>query len=206
MKKYKRLNHDYTVTTNNILKAGLSLRAIGLYLYILSKPDGWDFSISGTSTQLVESRDVIRTAIHELEKSGFLVRSQNKEKGKFASGIWIITDEPDVKVLEKPLLKNPTTVDPMTVGVTQVSTNKVSTKEVSTNNTQRVLDFPVNQGQVEAITSWAYERASYKPSMSEQMFRDRVGEALSRYGFDRVHALYADETNAIRFLTNLKGL
>ncbi len=63
----------------------LSLTAKGLYGYLQSKPDEWDFSISGMASQCKEGEKAIRTAIKELETTGWLIRhNYHGEKGKWA--------------------------------------------------------------------------------------------------------------------------
>lgn len=120
----------YTVLQNEIFTLGLSLKAIGLYAYIENKPDGWDFSISGISTQVKDGKDSIRSSIQELEDVGLLERIQKRSNdGKFGAGDWLIHSQPVFKkqVAEKPMAENPTTEKH-----TQVITNKVN-KNINNN-------------------------------------------------------------------------
>ena len=135
IKIYKKLTSDYTVVTNQILKYNLSLKAIGLYLYIISKPDKWDFSRAGVAVQVADGESGIRTAIEELEKIGFLTHERTRnENGRMGSTYWIITDTPIKKPqVEKPHVDKPPVVKPQVDKTLQVSTIKVSTKEVNTN-------------------------------------------------------------------------
>jgi hypothetical protein len=63
----------------------LSLTAKGLYGYLQSKPDEWDFSINGIASQCKEGQKAIRTAIKELETAGWLVRHNHQGEG----GKWV---------------------------------------------------------------------------------------------------------------------
>jgi hypothetical protein len=60
----------------------ISFKAKGLYAYLNSKPDNWDFSVEGIAAQVKEGIDSVRAGIHELENFGYLkrVKYQN-EKG-----------------------------------------------------------------------------------------------------------------------------
>jgi hypothetical protein len=60
----------------------ISFKAKGLYAYLNSKPDNWDFSVESIAAQVKEGIDSVRGGIHELEKYGYLrrVKHQN-EKG-----------------------------------------------------------------------------------------------------------------------------
>lgn len=60
----------------------ISFKAKGLYAYLNSKPDNWDFSVEGISAQVKEGIDSVRAGIHELEKFGYLKRIKHQnEKG-----------------------------------------------------------------------------------------------------------------------------
>lgn len=135
MKVYKGKHTSFTVISNEIFKHGLSLKAIGLYAYIINKPDGWDFSINGTASQLNDGRDSVRSAVSELEKAGFLVRSQKrKTDGSFGDSVWWIYATPttvdgksDTPYSSRGV-ENPTTANPTTGKRLQVNTDKVNNK------------------------------------------------------------------------------
>lgn len=60
----------------------ISFKAKGLYAYLNSKPDNWDFSVEGIASQVKEGVDSVRVGIHELEKFGYLKRIKHQnEKG-----------------------------------------------------------------------------------------------------------------------------
>lgn len=67
-------NRGYTVMANFHLRGkSLSLKAIGLLSEMLSFNDGWKFSTNGLSAICKEGLDAILSALHELEKHGYLV-------------------------------------------------------------------------------------------------------------------------------------
>lgn len=144
MKIYKRLTVDFTITTNEIFKHGLSLKAIGLYLYIVSKPDEWTFTIAGAMQQVDDRKESIQTGLRELEAKGFLTRRQARNGGKFAKNEWNIADKPltGKPPAGKPLTGKPLTGKPPQVNTNIVNTNIVNTKLVKTNNTTDVVVLP----------------------------------------------------------------
>ena len=89
---------NYTVMSNHHLKnAALSLKAKGLLSQMLSLPDDWDYSLKGLAKINKESIDAIRTAVWELEKAGYIVRSQGHgERGKFSGIEYIIFETPQL--------------------------------------------------------------------------------------------------------------
>ena len=65
------IKNRYGTTPNALLnRDDISLKAKGLYAYIQSKPDGWDFTISKIAAQNKEGELAIRAAIKELEEAG----------------------------------------------------------------------------------------------------------------------------------------
>ena len=52
------------------------MKAKGLLSQMLSLPDDWDYTLRGLAAINKESIDAVRTAIHELETAGYVVRSR----------------------------------------------------------------------------------------------------------------------------------
>ena len=112
-------NKGYTVMSNHHLRnKELTLKAKGLLSQMLSLPENWDYTLAGLSHINKESIDAIRTAVLELEKTGYIERSQGRdEKGKMTAITYTIYEQPQNPVLEnptsdKPVLENPTTDNP----------------------------------------------------------------------------------------------
>ena len=62
----------------------LSMRARGVLVWLLDKPDGWRIDSAGIARHCSEGRDAIRTALRELETHGYLRR----EKAQNPDGTW----------------------------------------------------------------------------------------------------------------------
>ena len=112
-------NKGYTVMSNHHLRnKELTLKAKGLLSQMLSLPENWDYTLAGLSHINKESIDAIRTAVLELEKAGYIKRSQGRdEKGKMTAITYTIYEQPQNPVLEnptsdKPILENPTSDNP----------------------------------------------------------------------------------------------
>jgi hypothetical protein len=116
---------DYTTIANFALNdPTLSLKAKGLWSFIMTKPDNWKINYRGLATQLKEGKDAILAALKELEDSGYLVRGTVRNNdGKFETG--------DATLYEKPRAGNPGTVNQRTkVTTEQVNTDKVTSTNV----------------------------------------------------------------------------
>ena len=87
---------NYTVISNHVLQNNnLSLKAKGLYAFMWSLPDTWDYSVSVLTKVLKEGRDAINEALKELEREGYLVRSILRTGGKFTDMDYTLNEFPD---------------------------------------------------------------------------------------------------------------
>lgn len=79
----------------------MSLKAKGLLSLMLSLPDDWNYSISGLVRLSKDGKDSVMSALQELEKFGYLTRTQQfNEKGQFSGVEYNIYEEPQE---EKPV-------------------------------------------------------------------------------------------------------
>ena len=87
---------DYITMSNRHFKnKNLSLKAKGLLSEMLSLPEGWDFTLKGLAFINKEGVDAIRTAIKELERAGYVVRRQTRDKnGKMSVTEYTIYEVP----------------------------------------------------------------------------------------------------------------
>ena len=101
-------NQDFTTIKNEIMTSGVSLKALGLFLFLKSKPKDWRFSILNIHNEVKEGRESITSAVQELEKANFIQRKKSKnEKGQFEfTFIFLDTEEPEkAKPTPKPKRK-----------------------------------------------------------------------------------------------------
>jgi hypothetical protein len=98
----------FGMTPNSLLNNNkISLKAKGLYGYMHSKPDGWDFSIKGIASQLLEQYKAVASGLKELEQAGYLTRKNYQA----TDGKWTC----DYYLHEIPLKVQPTTLEPTTL-------------------------------------------------------------------------------------------
>ena len=113
-------NSGYTVMSNHHLRnRALSLKAKGLLSQMLSLPEDWDYTLQGLARINRESIDAIRQAIRELEQTGYIQRSRERdEKGRLRGADYVIFELPQPvpasvsPTLENPTLENPTQENP----------------------------------------------------------------------------------------------
>ena len=114
-------NKGYTVMSNHHLRnQALSLKAKGLLSQMLSLPEDWDYTLKGLAQINRESIDAIREAVRELEQTGYITRSRERdERGCLRGTVYTIYEQPHAKPTPEepaqalPTLDNPTLEKPM---------------------------------------------------------------------------------------------
>ena len=87
---------DYTVMSNHHLRnANLSLKAKGLLSMMLSLPEDWNYTTRGLAKICKEGVDAIGAALRELERAGYIVRYQKRDKnGRITDTEYVIYEQP----------------------------------------------------------------------------------------------------------------
>lgn len=76
----------FTLVRNAAIEdEALSFRARGVLVYLLSRPDGWETDSTRLAQKAKEGREAVRTALNELEASGYLRRIKRQAQ----AGRWI---------------------------------------------------------------------------------------------------------------------
>lgn len=72
----------YTVISNYMFTQDvLSLKAVGLFCYMVSRPEGWNFTERGLASQLKDGKASIASALHELRDKKYL-QMETRQKDK----------------------------------------------------------------------------------------------------------------------------
>ena len=89
---------DFTTISNGIMRDyRISLKAKGLLVFMLSRPNDWDFSIAGMMTCLPDSERAIKNALRELKENGYVIvrkLTPNQTKSKRFEYIYDVYEEP----------------------------------------------------------------------------------------------------------------
>lgn len=99
----KKCDIPFTQVANAVLvNPEISAMAKGIYCYLCSKPDGWQFYNDTISREIKESVSRFRSAINELIDAGVIVRRQFKDDktNKFGGNVYEIVDLSRIR--EKP--------------------------------------------------------------------------------------------------------
>lgn len=130
---------SYGVIPNHVLKdKRLTAKAKGLFAYIQSKPDGWDFSAERIAEEMADKRDSIRSGLIELEKVGLLVRSkwQHKETGLFEHAYELFETSQNYPETANPTSEEPTADSPTSEKAASIKERESKKEEVIETNTE----------------------------------------------------------------------
>ena len=108
----------------------ISLKAKGLFAYIQSKPDGWDFSAERIAKYLKEGLQSVSSALKELEKSGYLIRQKKQNEWGHWEIEYVLNEipAPENPAPGNPVYGNPTYGNPMP-GKHTNNTKQLNTKQ-----------------------------------------------------------------------------
>lgn len=176
---------NFTTIPNHIINDDrLSLKAKGLFLYLCSKPDGWNFSADRIKSETKDGEDSILSALKELENFGLLKRVQKRVKGVFKGNDYAlfydfspkrenpVTDKPK---REKPSPENPSPENP-------VSNKEIENKEILDEREIFTYEFQKNLDRVRSdfpmIDSFLDELCKSKTIKSPLSYRTSILEAL----------------------------
>lgn len=109
----------FGVAPNVLLNdSSISLKAKGLYTYLQSKPDDWDFSGHRIKNDSSDGRDGVYSALKELEEAGYLRRVKYQVKSGHWDYEYTLYDTPSTKIKEiteeNPCTEIPYTDEPYT--------------------------------------------------------------------------------------------
>lgn len=85
----------FTIIDNDIINdPRMHLKALGLFAYMWSKPDDWQFYISEIATHFKDGESAVSSAMKELMELGYLRRTQNRKDGKFSTYDYVLQEIP----------------------------------------------------------------------------------------------------------------
>jgi hypothetical protein len=98
------IKRRYATIPNDLLNdPSITLKSKGLFGYIQSKPDGWDFSAERIASQLREGLPSIISSLKELESKGYLFRERYINELGHRLARYHLYDSP---TFERPTIEN----------------------------------------------------------------------------------------------------
>lgn len=128
MPKMKKVYaENFTIFANQIFEdENLSLKAKGLFGYMWTKSDDWNFYVTELVKHSKAGRDQVMNALDELERNGYLLRSRNRNSlGQLtAKSTWLLSDTPKKHWIEQKNKKTKKTKSKKTVKKPVDNSNK----------------------------------------------------------------------------------
>lgn len=139
--RHLRAKNFTQISNTAVYDSRISLKAKGLLLQLVGRPDDWLFYVSEICNHNTDGRDSVLTAIKELENYGYLKRIQLRdENGRFNGKIWIIDDEGKLNDLEPEVFEEIATP----ISTQNHEVYKARKSGVSTDYGFSVVGFPGN--------------------------------------------------------------
>lgn len=118
MNRIKKRNNNFTQVSNTLLRDNrISFKAKGLFCYMFSMSEDWNFTLQSISTQQKDGLESIRSAMDELKDYGYV----SYEKHSSGKGTYFLNDEPN---MENPNMENTTMVKSDPIKNTDLDKNK----------------------------------------------------------------------------------
>lgn len=170
MRIKKQYQKGFTTVDNLVLNdTNLSWKAKGLFVYLWSQSDEWDFYETEVVKHSIDGIASLKAGLKELETTGYLKRQRKRDnKGHLKENEWILSDNP---MLENPMLDNPTYEKRILDNRTLTNTNNNNTNY--NNKLTTTTTGPTEIGSI-------YE-----------FWESNVG-SLSPYLYEEIQAIYDD--------------
>ena len=122
MRIKKQYQKGFTTVDNLVLNdTKLSWKAKGLFVYLWSQSDEWDFYETEVVKHSTDKLGSLKSGLKELEHQGYLKRQiLRDDKGKFKGNEWVLSDNP---MFKNPISDNPMSEKPMSENHTLTNTN-----------------------------------------------------------------------------------
>ena len=122
MRIKKQYQKGFTTVDNLVLNdTKLSWKAKGLFVYLWSQSDEWDFYETEVVKHSTDKLGSLKSGLKELEHQGYLKRQiLRDDKGKFKGNEWVLSDNP---MFKNPISDNPMSDNPMSENHTLTNTN-----------------------------------------------------------------------------------
>lgn len=132
MRIKKQYQKGFTTVDNVVLNdTNLSWKAKGLFVYLWSQSDEWNFYETEVAKHSTDGIVSLKNGLKELEDQGYLKRQRVRdEQGKFKENEWILSESP---MLEKPMLEN-LMLDNRTL--TNTNNNNINNNKDESNSTK----------------------------------------------------------------------
>ena len=171
MKIKKVYQKRFTTVDNTVLNdTSLSWKAKGLFVYLWSQADEWEFYETEVVKHSTDGIRSMRAGLHELEEKGYLSRKRERVGNRLKGSIWLLSETPQK-------LQNVTLQNDSLQNVNLQNSTLTNTNNNNTNN---------NNNNITTTTTGTTEIGSIY-----EFWESNVG-SLSPYLYEEIQAIYED--------------
>lgn len=196
MKNYLRKGDEipFTQVANSVLNdKNITLQAKGLFAYIYSKPDGWDFSSERIARDCKNGIRAVKNILNELEEAGYLKR-QRRKTGKM---MYVISHNKSYQNAEMPQCGNSTEEKCHSAETAQISNKEnYNNKELNSNtdlatSTEFAVNGsqPVNEKHVGQLIDVFKKSVNPTIPFGHKTFRAAAKELIAQFGIEKALAM-----------------
>lgn len=170
MKIKKVYQKRFTTVDNTVLNdTNLSWKAKGLFVYLWSQADEWEFYETEVVKHSTDGIRSMRAGLHELEEKGYLSRKRERVGNRLKGSIWLLSETPQK-------LQNVTLQNDSLQNVNLQNSTLTNTNNNNTNNNNNNITTTTGPTEIGSI----YE-----------FWESNVG-SLSPYLYEEIQAIYDD--------------
>lgn len=166
---------NFTTMTNAMLRdSNISFKAKGLFAYMSSMSEGWNFTIRSIATQQKDGKASIESALNELKKFGYVTYQRHMD----GTGVYTLIDEPhpENKDMDEPHPENPHPENPHPENRDVLRSNNTKNK----NNKSEVSLI------VAHLNELTHKRYSSKAKETVRLIKARIKEGYTTSDFIQV--------------------
>lgn len=180
----------------------LSWKAKGLFAYLYSKPDDWDFSMWRIKEDSKDGKESTRIGLKELEAAGYLMRTRQTD-GRMHYHITYKPCSEKQNKEEKPCSENRNVRKSERGKIGTVSNKDLNTNKDIVSNKDITIDqnSPIEKQIGEIIYLFRNLNPVYRGWFQRPPVRNKCRELLETFGFQKVKnaILYAERTISDRY-------
>lgn len=181
---------NFTLVPNSLLnEKQISFKAKGLYAYLNSKKDDWNFTIDLIAKNGKDGRDSVASGLKELEDFGFLERRRYKDDKGYFDIEYILKSEPfevikyDNPSKENPYEENPYQENPYEEKADDIyntiNNNTINNNTIDSNNTP-----PQKKSKSKKEVEMVEEKFAFGEHLNVKLSLDEKEKLLQRWGAD----------------------
>ncbi len=183
MKFVKQYAGNYTTISNEVLRdKEISNGAKGLFVFLWSCSDEFHITLKGLQKVCKDGRDAIANQLHELEKAGYLKRTQIKNTaGRFVEYQYNLRDQKAIPFFEKPCSGNPNTESQ---NAKEILIEEVLNKETTASNSSSHSSTKgCERAKKEEERGQEKEKRQEKRSLYQRPIYDEVAMYVREHGY-----------------------